>query len=70
MHNCGAVWLRSEHAHVADEGKTIWNGEVEVFNLMQHSTAKMAYAWTREDQFIVVLEIPPVKMQRPQSKPQ
>ena len=50
------------------EGKTVWKGNVEVFEVLNHPKAKHAYAWAHPDRpkhdksrFIAVLEIPPVK---------
>ena len=67
MHNCGAVWLKTVHVHETCQGKTVWNGDVEVFNLMQHPKAKRAYAWGHLDntndqqtRYSAVLELPPV----------
>lgn len=67
MHSCGAVYLKTVHVHEVFQGKTVWNGEVEVFNLMQHPKARRAYAWAQIDdpkddqtRFVVVLELPPV----------
>jgi hypothetical protein len=41
-----------------------WEGVVEVFNLTGHPKAKRCYAWSyqgnKEEQFVTVLEIPPV----------
>jgi hypothetical protein len=31
------------------EGKTAWQGTVEVFDLIGHPKAKRAYAWTYRD---------------------
>jgi hypothetical protein len=48
-------------------GKTVWQGDVEVFDLAGHPKAKRAYAWSHLDgakdertRFVAVLEIPPV----------
>ena len=67
MHNCGAVWLKTVHVHETFQGKTIWVGDVEIFNLMQHPKAKRCYAWAHlqrnkeeEARYVAVLEIPPV----------
>ena len=47
---------------------TVWDGDVEIFDLKQHPKAQRAYAWAPLDgkrdektRFVVVLEIPPVK---------
>ena len=43
-------------------GKTIWKGNVEVFDLTGHPKAKRCYGWTygEPEQFITILELPPV----------
>ena len=48
-------------------GETLWNGEVEVYDLTGHPKAKRAYGWSHPDgadnkteRFGAVLEIPPV----------
>ena len=48
------------------EGKTVWDGEVHVFDLIDHPTAKRCYAWSHavEDsdkrRFVAVLHKDPV----------
>jgi len=46
------------------EGQTAWQGTVEVFDLIGHSKAKRAYAWTYrdgdQDKTVTLLGIPPV----------
>jgi hypothetical protein len=39
-----------------------WRGNVEVFELTDHPTAKRCYGWTygEPEEFITVLELPPV----------
>jgi hypothetical protein len=48
------------------QGKVIWQGEVEVFNV-RHGRAKRAYAWAHDagedgkhKNVVAVLELPPV----------
>lgn len=68
LHQCAAV--HSATVPVADVFKdpTIWEGEVEVFTLVNHPRAKKAYAWgypkAREGrrEITTVLEIPPVEL--------
>jgi hypothetical protein len=67
LHNCGAVWRETVPVHEVFQGKTVWQGEVEVFDLNGHPKAKRAYAWSHLDgpkdermRFVAVLEIPPV----------
>ena len=45
-------------------GKIVWEGEVEVFDLYNHPTAKRGYAWAYDkakgSEIVAVLELPPV----------
>jgi hypothetical protein len=49
------------------DGQTVWDGEVQVFELINHPTAKRAYAWSAavdgsdRRRFVVVLHKPPVE---------
>ena len=65
--NCGATYRETVPVKEVFRGKTVWEGEVEVFDLSGHSKAKRAYAWSHHEgendegeRFVVVLEIPPV----------
>lgn len=67
LHNCGAVWSESVPVTEVFQGKTIWKGDVEVFDLTGHPKAKRAYGWSHPEnadgtgeRFVAVLEIPPV----------
>jgi hypothetical protein len=48
--------------HEVFHGKTIWQGDVEIFDLIDHPKAKRCYGWTYGDpeEFIIILELPPV----------
>jgi hypothetical protein len=53
--------------HEVFQGKTLWQGDVEVFDLAGHPKAKRAYGWSHPEgegnqgeRFVTVLEIPPV----------
>ncbi len=68
LHNCGAEWRETVPVHEAFRGQTVWQGEVEVFDLTGHPKAKRAYGWSHRDgvndegeRFVTVLEIPPVE---------
>lgn len=45
-------------------GQTVWEGVVEVFDLIGHPKAKRAYGWGFKDggemRYLAVLELPPV----------
>lgn len=65
MHGCGSVYLESVPITETFKGKTVWDGEVEVFDLIDHPTARQCYAWGFQDdkgkwQYVAVLNIPPV----------
>ena len=68
LHNCGVVHADTVHVIETFQGKTVWEGDVKVFDLVQHPKAKRAYAWAHVDgpndeqtRFVTVLEIPRVK---------
>lgn len=68
LHKCGAVWKYTAPVHELFRGKTVWRGEVEVFDLTGHPKAKRCYAWSHREgpddqgeRSVAVLEIPPVK---------
>ena len=64
----------SESSHVETvpvketfQGQTVWEGEVEVFDLHDHPEASRVYAWSHETEdadkpkrHVTVLHIPPV----------
>jgi hypothetical protein len=59
--------LRTQFAALANsqippEGKTVWKGDVEGFDLFDHPKAKRCYGWSygEPEQFIIILELPPV----------
>jgi hypothetical protein len=67
LHNCGAAYVKTVPVREVFQGKMIWQGDVEVFDLTGHPKAKRAYAWSHLDgkkdertQYVAVLEIPPV----------
>jgi len=67
LHDCGATWRESVPVREVFNGETLWNGDVEVFDLTGHPKAKRAYGWSHPDgadnkteRFVAVLEIPPV----------
>ena len=48
-HKCRAVHRESVHVHESVDDKTIWAGEVEVFDLSGHSEANQCYAWSHRE---------------------
>jgi len=65
MHGCESRWIESVPVHEKHEGKTVWEGEVQVFDLVGHPKAKRAYAWSyategTKRKFVAVLGLQPV----------
>lgn len=67
LHNCGAAHVETVPVEEIFQGKTIWKGNVEVFDLNGHPKAKRAYGWSHREgkddageRFVTVLQIPPV----------
>lgn len=65
MHGLEATWLESVPVHEKHEGKTVWEGEVQVF-AVEHPKASRVYAWSHESgpggrrRFHAVLGVAPV----------
>ena len=64
LHGAGSKHVESVPVLETFRGQTVWDGVVEVFDLLNHLKAKQCYAWScrdgLEDEFTAVLEIPPV----------
>jgi hypothetical protein len=67
LHGCESTYLESVPVIEEFNGETIWQGEVEVFEIRGHPRAKRCYAWGHvtgdNDQarrYVTVLELPPV----------
>jgi len=67
LHDCGANHRETVAVQEVSQGRTVWKGEVEVFDLYGHDKAKMCYAWSHREgkgntheQLVTVLQIPPV----------
>jgi hypothetical protein len=65
LHGCDSRHLGSAIVHETFQGQPVWDGEVEIFELTGHPTAKQAYAWSHETdeggrRYVAVLQVPPV----------
>ena len=67
LHGCDAVYVETVPVVEEFEGRTIWQGDVEVFDIRGHPKAKRGYGWGHvtgeHDQgrrYFTVLELPPV----------
>ncbi len=46
LHCCKATWVESVPVREVFQGKTVWEGEVQVFDVEGHPTATRCYAWS------------------------
>jgi hypothetical protein len=65
LHGCESNHVASIPVHETFEGKTVWQGVVEVFSLRNHPKAKEAYAWSYkseegETRYVAILGVPPI----------
>ena len=63
-HGVDSQFVESTPVHLMWEGKSIWKGIVDLFELVDHPKAEHCYAWRfyndRQWRYTTVLEIPPV----------
>ena len=62
LHKSDSKHIGSVLVEEVFRGKTLWKGDVEVFDLTGHPKAKRCYGWSygQPEQFITILELPPV----------
>ena len=67
LHGGTATYVETVPVKEVFQGKTLWEGEVEVFGLTGHPKAKKAFAWGYPSEkepsrleIVVVLEVPPI----------
>jgi hypothetical protein len=65
LHHCKSKHSHSVAVHEIFEGQTVWEGAVEVFELLNHPSAKIAYAWiyktdSGESRHVAILGVPPI----------
>jgi hypothetical protein len=65
LHGVDSTWIETVPVHETFQGQTVWEGDVEVFELVGHPLAKRAYAWSHattgtKRQFYAVLGVGPV----------
>jgi hypothetical protein len=64
LHGCEADYVETVPVNETFQGRPVWQGEVEVFNLRGHPKASRAYAWSHKTdkgkRYVAVLELPPV----------
>jgi hypothetical protein len=65
LHGVEAIHIESVPVKETYQGKTVWEGVVEVFDLTGHPKAQRAYAWAHDVQrpkesSVAVLHVPPI----------
>jgi hypothetical protein len=67
-HGCGSSHIKSEPIKELFQGKTVWEGVVETFSLINHPRAKVCYAWAhatrdvgQEVRVVTVLGLSPIE---------
>ncbi len=65
LHGVESSHIESVSVKETFQGKTVWEGVVEVFDLIGHPTALRAYAWAHDgkrpkESSVAVLHIPPI----------
>ncbi len=63
--NCKAVYVHTQPVRIILEGKILWKGRVEVFDLQGHAYSKRAFGWCirhkeKKTENIIVMGIPPL----------
>jgi hypothetical protein len=66
LHGCKTTWIESVPIKEVFEGETVWEGVVQVFDLIGHPKATRCYAWSyglkgsKKRRFFAVLHQGPV----------
>jgi len=67
LHGCDSRHLEGVSVHETFKGQTVWQGMVQVFEVIGHPRTSRAYAWNhasgpddKDTRFVAVLGIPPV----------
>lgn len=49
MHHCQAIHQKTVHVREQFQGQTVWDGDVEIFELNGHPKALRCFAWLHQD---------------------
>ncbi len=66
LHGCKSTWIESVPVKETFEGEAVWEGVVQVFELIDHPKSKKCYAWSYQAddsgkrKFVAVLHQEPV----------
>ncbi len=59
-HSCRSDLRERQAVHERDGGRTVWEGDVLIFDLIGHPTALTCYAWSVDQQVTAVLREEPI----------
>ena len=66
LHGSDSTYVESVPVKEVFQGETVWDGQVEVFDLIDHPTTNRVYAWAHDTddseyprRHVTVLHIPP-----------
>ena len=62
---CDAVYVQTQPVKYSLDGKTLWRGKVEVYQLKEHPQAKQAFGWgystsNGKIEYVTVIGVPPL----------
>ena len=66
LHGCDSTWIQAARVKETFKGEIVWEGIVQVFDLIDHPKAKRCYAWShaidnsKKRRFVAVLHQEPV----------
>ncbi|MCH8273298.1 MAG: hypothetical protein IH851_00710 [Armatimonadetes bacterium] len=46
LHNCRAQFKETVQVTETLDGQPVWDGEISIFNIAGHPTARLCYAWS------------------------
>ena len=65
LHKCAAIHRESVPVHEQFQGRTFWEGNVEVFDLQGHAKSRRCFAWVQSNfgngtRYVALLDVWPV----------
>lgn len=65
LHGCDSIHQDKAHVIELFGNEKVWEGDVEIFDLIDHDKAEEAYAWGYDKngsiEYIVVLKVDPIR---------
>ncbi len=47
LHGCDSTWIQAVRVKETFKGETVWDGLVQIFDLVDHQQAVRCYAWSQ-----------------------